>query len=125
MERNLERVHLIRWENLPEKIQRKCRDFSFYRIPRLLIKNLSYSSCAMQRKPYGGMVSSTDQTPQAPFMLFLIRHYFERPASSVRLVKSIHLRAYRNIVLSMNCNKSNGHKKRKLLTKLLLLIQLN
>ena len=40
MERNLERVHLIRWENLPEKIQRKCRDFSFYRILRLLIKNL-------------------------------------------------------------------------------------
>ena len=40
MERNLERVHLIRWENLSEKIQRKCRDFSFYRIPRLLIKNL-------------------------------------------------------------------------------------
>ena len=32
------------------------------------------------------------QTPQAPFMFFLIIHYFERPASSVRLVKSIHLR---------------------------------
>ena len=26
-------------------------------------------------------------------MLFLIIYYFERPASSVRLVKSIHLRA--------------------------------
>ena len=63
-----------------------------------------YSSYAMQRKPYGAMVSSTDQTQQAPFMLFLIIHYFERPASSVRLVKSIHLRAYRNIGLSMNCN---------------------
>ena len=45
------------------------------------------------RKPYGAMVSSTDQTQQAPFMFFLIIHYFERPASSVRLVKSIHLRA--------------------------------
>ena len=39
------------------------------------------------------MVSSPDQTQQAPFMLFLIIPYFERPASSVRLVKSIHLRA--------------------------------
>ena len=51
------------------------------------------------------MVSSTDQTPQVPFMFFLIIHYFERPASSVRLVKSIHLRACRNIGLSMNSNK--------------------
>ena len=34
-----------------------------------------------------------DQTPQVPFMFFLIIHYFERPAPSVRLVKSIHLRA--------------------------------
>ena len=39
------------------------------------------------------MVSSPDQTQQAPFMLFLIIPYFERPASSVLLVKSIHLRA--------------------------------
>ena len=43
--------------------------------------------------PSGAMVSSPDQTPQVPFMFFLIIHYFERPASSVRLVKSIHLRA--------------------------------
>ena len=48
---------------------------------------------AMLRKPFGVMVSSTDQTQQAPVILFLIIHYFERPASSVRLVKSIHLRA--------------------------------
>ena len=46
------------------------------------------------RKPLGVMVSSPDQTPQVPFMFFLIIHYFERPAPSVRLVKSIHLRAY-------------------------------
>ena len=58
----------------------------------------------MQRKPYGAMVSSTDQTPQVPFTFSIIKHYFERPAPSVRLVKSIHLRAYRNIGLSMNCN---------------------
>ena len=45
-------------------------------------------------KPFGVMVSSPDQTPQVPFMFFLIIHYFERPAPSVRLVKSIHLRAY-------------------------------
>ena len=45
------------------------------------------------RKPFGVMVSSPDQTPQVPFMFFLIIHYFERPAPSVRLVKSIHLRA--------------------------------
>ena len=45
------------------------------------------------RKPLGVMVSSPDQTPQVPFMFFLIIHYFERPAPSVRLVKSIHLRA--------------------------------
>ena len=38
-------------------------------------------------------------------MFFLIIHYFERPASSVRLVKSIHLRSCRNIGLSMNRNK--------------------
>ena len=53
-----------------------------------------YCSRVMLRKPFGVMVSSPDQTPQAPFMFFLIIHYFERPASSVRLVKSIHLRAY-------------------------------
>ena len=52
-----------------------------------------YSSCIMLRKPLGVMVSSPDQTQQAPFMFFLIIHYFERPVSSVRLVKSIHLRA--------------------------------
>ena len=52
-----------------------------------------YSSYVMLRKPFGVMVSSTDQTPQVPFMFFLIIHYFERPAPSVRLVKSIHLRA--------------------------------
>ena len=45
-------------------------------------------------KPFGVMVSSPDQTPQVPFMFFLIIHYFERPAPSVRLVKSIHLRAW-------------------------------
>ena len=45
------------------------------------------------RKPFGAMVSSPDQTPQVPVMFLLIIHYFERPASSVRLVKSIHLRA--------------------------------
>ena len=45
------------------------------------------------RKPLGVMVSSPDQTPQVPFMFFLIIYYFERPAPSVRLVKSIHLRA--------------------------------
>ena len=50
------------------------------------------------------MVSSPDQTQQAPFMFFLIIHYFERPASSVRLVKSIYLRACHNIGLSMNSN---------------------
>ena len=44
-------------------------------------------------KPFGVMFSSPDQTPQVPFMFFLIIHYFERPAPSVRLVKSIHLRA--------------------------------
>ena len=54
---------------------------------------ICYSSCVMLRKPLGVMVSSTDQTQQVPFMFFLILHYFERPASSVRLVKSIHLRA--------------------------------
>ena len=47
----------------------------------------------MLRKPFGAMVSSADQTPQAPVMFLLIIHYFERPASSVRLVKAIHLRA--------------------------------
>ena len=52
-----------------------------------------YSSCVMLRMPLGAMVSSPDQTPQVPFMFFLIIHYFERPAPSVRLVKSIHLRA--------------------------------
>ena len=59
---------------------------------------LGYSSCVMQRKPYGVMVSSTDQTQQVPFMSFLIIHYFERPASSVRLVKTIHLRALLQIL---------------------------
>ena len=39
-----------------------------------------YSSCVMLRIPLGAMVSSPDQTPQVPFMLFLIIHYFERPA---------------------------------------------
>ena len=52
-----------------------------------------YCSRVMLRKPFGVMVSSPDQTPQVPFMFFLIIHYFERPASSVRLVKAIHLRA--------------------------------
>ena len=46
----------------------------------------------MLRKPFSAMVSSEDQTPQAPVMFLLIIHYFERPASSVRLVKAIHLR---------------------------------
>ena len=44
-------------------------------------------------KPFGVMVSSTDQIPQAPVVLLFITPYFERPASSVRLVKAIHLRA--------------------------------
>ena len=52
-----------------------------------------YSSRGILRKHSGVMVSSSDQIPQAPVMFFLITHYFERPASSVRLVKSIHLRA--------------------------------
>lgn len=34
----------------------------------------------MLRKPFSAMVSSEDQTPQAPVMLFLIIRYFERPA---------------------------------------------
>ena len=62
-------------------------------MPQFLFLPFSYSSRVRLRKPYGAMVSSTDQTQQAPFMFFLIIHYFERPASSVRLVKSIHLRA--------------------------------
>ena len=33
------------------------------------------------------------QTPQVPVIFFIIIHYFERPAPSVRLVKAIHLRA--------------------------------
>ena len=36
------------------------------------------------------MVSSPDQIPQVPVMFFLIIHYFERPASSVRFMKSCH-----------------------------------
>ena len=56
---------------------------------------------AMLRKHFGVMVSSPDQTPQVPFMFFLIIHYFERPAPSVRLVKSIHLRACRKYWLVM------------------------
>ena len=51
-----------------------------------------YSRKDMLRNPFGAMVSSADQTPQAPVMFLLIIHYFERPASSVRLVKAIHLR---------------------------------
>ena len=43
--------------------------------------------------PFGAMVSSPDQTQQAPFMFFLVIHYFERPASSVRLVKATRLTA--------------------------------
>ena len=57
-----------------------------------------YSRKDMLRKPFGAMVSSADQTPQAPVMFLLIIHYFERPASSVRLVKSIHLRAWPQIL---------------------------
>ena len=53
---------------------------------------------ASLRKPLGAMVSSTDQTPQVPVTLFLIICYFERPASSVRLVKTIHLRALLQIL---------------------------
>ena len=65
-------------------------DFSFsficvYLLPLQLTRHVT--------KPFGVMVSSPDQTPQAPFMFFIIIHYFERPASSVRLVKAIHLRA--------------------------------
>ena len=52
-----------------------------------------YRSLYILLMPFGAMVSSPDQTQQAPFIFFLIIHYFERPASSVRLVKSIHLRA--------------------------------
>ena len=62
------------------------------------------------------MVSSPDQTPQVPFMFFLIIHYFERPAPSVRLVKSIHLRALPQILdaamfetcVFANCNETTS-----------------
>ena len=68
--------------------------FSFL-LPDLISfkKYLCSWNCYILQKSFGAMVSSPDQTPQAPFMFFLIIHYFERPASSVRLVKSIHLRA--------------------------------
>ena len=65
----------------------------------------------MLRKPFGVMVSSPDQTPQVPFTLFIIKHYLERPAPSVRLVKAIHLRAYSNIGLSVNCNTHQNQRK--------------
>ena len=75
-----------------------------------------YCSCVMLRKPFGAMVSSPDQTPQVPFMFFLIIHYFERPAPSVRLVKSIHLRALPQILdaamfetcVFANCNETTS-----------------
>ena len=53
--------------------------------------------CVTQQKPEGAIVSSTDQTQQVPFMFFIIIHYFERPASSVHLVKAIHLRVRFNL----------------------------
>ena len=56
-------------------------------------------------KPLGVMVSSTDQTPQVPFTYLFIIHYIERPAPSVRLVKSIHLRAF--IKLFHNIKKTS------------------
>ena len=67
-------------------------------------------------KPFGVMFSSPDQTPQVPFMFFLIIHYFERPAPSVRLVKSIHLRALPQILdaamfetcVFANCNETTS-----------------
>ena len=70
----------------------------------------------MLRKPFGAMVSSPDQTPQVPFMFFFIIHYFERPAPSVRLVKSIHLRALPQILdaamfetcVFANCNETTS-----------------
>ena len=74
-------------------------------MPQFLFLPFSYSSRVRLRKPFGVMVSSPDQTPQVPFMFFLIIHYFERPAPSVRLVKSIHLRALPQYGLSMNCNR--------------------
>ena len=64
----------------------------YYKVKRKSNKN--YSSRSILRKPFGAMVSSSDQIPQVPVMLLLIIHYFERPASSVLLVKSIHLRAW-------------------------------
>jgi len=69
--------------------QRRC-DATVHAVLRMILVTVQE---AMLRKPLGAMVSSTDQTQQVPFMFFLIIHYFERPASSVRLVKSIHLRA--------------------------------
>ena len=54
------------------------------------------------RMPFGVMVSSPDQTPQAPFTYLFIIHYIERPAPSVRLMKAIHLRALLQIVASLN-----------------------
>ena len=71
----------------------------FQKVNNLQKKNyaflfICYSSRVGLRMPFGAMVSSPDQTPQVPVRFFLIIHYFERPASSVRLMKSIHLRAY-------------------------------
>ena len=75
----------------------------FQKVNNLQKKNyaflfICYSSRVMLRKPLGAMVSSPDQTPQVPVIFFFIIHYFERPAPSVRLVKSIHLRALPQIL---------------------------
>ena len=45
----------------------------------------------MLLQPFGVMVSSSDQTQQAPVMFFLIIYYFERPASSVKVAVLIFL----------------------------------
>lgn len=75
-----------------------------------------YCSRVMLRKPFGVMVSSPDQTPQVPFMFFLIIHYFERPASSVRLVKVIHLRVRFKLANEVkNSYKSRAGKPRNFL----------
>ena len=78
-------------------------------ILKLPVNQLQFTRHAT--KPLGAMVSSPDQTPQVPVMLIIIIHYIERPAPSVRLVKAIHLRAYRNIVLSVNCNTHQDQRK--------------
>ena len=59
--------------------------------------NLQFTRHATKALRCNGFVVP-DQIPQVPVMFLLIIHYFERPASSVRLVKSIHLRALLQIL---------------------------